>query len=53
MVVQLSKELEEIRVTGGEPLMTLSIYKLFDWFKETDEPNAKKYASCYKQQLNG
>ena len=21
--------------------MTPSIYKLFDWFKETDEPNAK------------
>ena len=38
---ELSKELEEIRVTGGEPLMTPSIYKLFDWFKETDEPNAK------------
>jgi len=39
---ELSKELEEIRVTGGEPLMTPSIYKLFDWFEETDEPNAKK-----------
>ena len=39
---ELSTELEEIRVTGGEPLMTPSIYKLFDWFKETDEPNAKK-----------
>tara|TARA_B100001287_G_scaffold201478_1_gene170833 strand:+ start:24 stop:1430 length:1407 start_codon:yes stop_codon:yes gene_type:complete len=38
---ELSKDLEEIRVTGGEPLMTPSIYKLFDWFKETDEPNAK------------
>ena len=38
---ELSKELEEIRVTGGEPLMTPSIYKLFDWFKESDEPNAK------------
>lgn len=39
---ELSTELEEIRVTGGEPLMTPSIYKLFDWFKETDEPNSKK-----------
>jgi len=39
---ELSTELEEIRVTGGEPLMTPSIYKLFDWFRETDEPNAKK-----------
>ena len=39
---ELSKELEEIRVTGGEPLMTPSIYKLFDWFKETDDPNKHK-----------
>ena len=38
---ELSKELEEIRVTGGEPLMTPDIYKLFDWFEETDEPNAE------------
>jgi organic radical activating enzyme len=27
----LSQELEEIRVTGGEPTMTPDIYKLFDW----------------------
>jgi hypothetical protein len=39
---ELSSELEEIRVTGGEPLMTPSIYKLFDWFKETDDPNKHK-----------
>lgn len=39
---ELSKDLEEIRVTGGEPLMTPSIYKLFDWFDTTDEPNAKQ-----------
>ena len=39
---ELSKELEEIRVTGGEPLMSPSIYKLFDWFKETDDPNKHK-----------
>jgi len=39
---ELSKELEEIRVTGGEPLMTPDIYKLFDWFKETDNPNKHK-----------
>jgi len=38
---ELSKELEEIRVTGGEPTMTPDIYKLFDWFNTTDEPNAK------------
>jgi organic radical activating enzyme len=36
---ELSEELEEIRVTGGEPLMTPDIYQLFDWFKETDSPN--------------
>jgi len=39
---ELSKELEEIRVTGGEPLMTPEIYKLFDWFKESDDPNKHK-----------
>jgi hypothetical protein len=38
---ELSKDLEEIRVTGGEPLMTPDIYQLFDWFETTDEPNAK------------
>ena len=36
---ELSKDLEEIRVTGGEPLMTPDIYELFDWFETTDEPN--------------
>jgi len=36
---ELSEELEEIRVTGGEPLMTPDIYQLFDWFKTTDSPN--------------
>ena len=35
----LSEELEEIRVTGGEPLMTPDIYQLFDWFSTTDSPN--------------
>lgn len=39
---ELSEELEEIRVTGGEPLMTPDIYKLFDWFKTTDSPNKDK-----------
>jgi len=36
---ELSKELHEIRVTGGEPLMTPDIYQLFDWFRDSDEPN--------------
>lgn len=39
---ELSEELEEIRVTGGEPLMTPDIYKLFDWFKTTESPNRHK-----------
>ena len=30
---ELSTELEEIRVTGGEPLMTPDIYQLFDWLE--------------------
>ena len=38
---ELCKELEEIRVTGGEPLMTPDIYKLFDWFETTDDPNSE------------
>jgi len=29
----LSGNLEEIRITGGEPLMAPSVWKLFDWFK--------------------
>lgn len=33
----LSTSLDEIRVTGGEPLMHKSIWKLFDWFKENPE----------------
>lgn len=30
----LSDNLEEIRITGGEPLMHKSVWKLFDWFEE-------------------
>lgn len=29
----LSDNLEEIRITGGEPLMAPSVWKLFNWFK--------------------
>lgn len=29
----LADNLEEIRITGGEPLMAPSVWKLFDWFK--------------------
>lgn len=34
----LSDSLEEIRVTGGEPLMHKSVWKIMDWFK--DNPNS-------------
>jgi len=37
----LSDNLEEIRITGGEPLMAASVWKLFDWFKNNPE-KAKK-----------
>ena len=30
----LSKSLDELRVTGGEPLMSDQVWKLFDWFGE-------------------
>lgn len=33
----LSDNLEEIRITGGEPLMAPSVWKLFDWFKNNPE----------------
>lgn len=29
--------LEEIRITGGEPIMHTSVWKLFDWFKNNPE----------------
>jgi len=35
----LKDNLEEIRITGGEPLMAGSVWKLFDWYK--DNPNSK------------
>lgn len=35
----LSDSLEEIRITGGEPLMAPSVWKLFDWFKENGTKN--------------
>jgi len=30
----LQYELEELRITGGEPLMSASVWKLFDWYKD-------------------
>ena len=37
----LSDNLEEIRITGGEPLMAPSVWKLFDWFKNNPERGQK------------
>ena len=41
---ELSLELDELRITGGEPTMSASVWGLFDWFKENREihPNAKQ-----------
>jgi hypothetical protein len=33
----LADTLEEIRITGGEPIMHTSVWKLFDWFKNNPE----------------
>lgn len=32
----LSESLEELRITGGEPLMSNQVWKLFDWFNNND-----------------
>jgi len=32
----LSESLEELRITGGEPLMSANTWKLFDWFNAQD-----------------
>lgn len=37
----LADNLEEIRITGGEPLMAPSVWKLFDWYKNNPERGAK------------
>jgi hypothetical protein len=38
----LADNLEEIRITGGEPLMSTGVWKLFDWFKNnTDRSDPK------------
>lgn len=36
---EISNTLTEIRITGGEPLMAPSVWKMFDWFK--DNPDTK------------
>lgn len=37
----LANSLEEIRITGGEPLMAPSVWKLFEWFKNNPERGKK------------
>jgi len=37
----LADNLEEIRITGGEPLMSTSVWRLFQWFKDNPD-RAKK-----------
>jgi organic radical activating enzyme len=37
----LSDNLEEIRITGGEPLMAPSVWKLFEWFKNNPVKGSK------------
>lgn len=36
---ELSKTLTELRITGGEPLMAQSVWKLFDYFEEHGSGN--------------
>ena len=38
---ELSKNLEEIRITGGEPLMSTEVWKLFDWFRDNPSSNMR------------
>lgn len=38
----LSDSLEELRITGGEPLMSDQVWKLFDWFN--DNPSKMRFA---------
>ena len=38
----LSESLEELRITGGEPLMSDQVWKLFDWFNEN--PSKMRFA---------
>lgn len=37
----LNKSLDELRVTGGEPLMHPSVWKLFDWFASNKSSKMK------------
>jgi hypothetical protein len=47
----LSNNLRELRITGGEPLMAPSVWKLFDWFENNPE-RAKKLNFAINSNLN-
>jgi organic radical activating enzyme len=38
---ELSQDLEELRITGGEPLMSPDVWKLFDDFIKNPKPNLR------------
>lgn len=38
----LADNLEEIRITGGEPLMAPGVWKLFEWFRNNQERATKR-----------
>lgn len=41
---ELSQTLQELRVTGGEPLMSADVWKLFDYFKEHGSPEQMTFS---------
>lgn len=38
---ELSQTLEEIRITGGEPLMSTDVWKLLDWFQANPDTSMR------------
>tara|TARA_B100000902_G_scaffold116890_1_gene117616 strand:- start:22151 stop:23662 length:1512 start_codon:yes stop_codon:yes gene_type:complete len=40
----LHRTLEELRITGGEPLMSPGTWKLFDWFEENADKSNVRFA---------
>lgn len=49
----LSDNLEEIRITGGEPLMAPGVWKLFEWFRDNQERvNNRKDGKVMRYAIN-
>jgi len=48
----LSDELEEIRITGGEPLMAPGVWKLFEWFKNNQNKVRNRKAGILRYAIN-